>query len=258
MHEDTFIRALGPSFMSQVKRINPDAKKLNLRQLLDYRAFEKVGTAIPRDRLPETLGVDYPEKVTSGEPITTIDPKWQGKYVGIIGAGAAGLCAGYELFRAGLIPVFFESQIDGDGVRPGGRAYSYDFADSLGLTQKSTGDLGCMRYPSTHTTLHAYVDKVFRGEYRYNGTPSTQWPTFIDPLLYRQSGDIPQPDWTVEYDTVIMARGVRDRQPYRISANYADDFTNWGNMTDGSQIRGKSFVAPKDPGNTPYYPPSES
>ena len=214
-NSDSFVRTLGPSFMSQVWRVNPNASRMDLRKLLHYPNGVPVGE-IPRDRLPETIEEDYPSLVTSEEPIAKIDSKWYGKSVAIIGAGAAGLCAGYELMRSGLQPVFFEIQTLDENAWPGGRAYSVDFSADLRITKKTIGEMGCMRFPATHTTLHAYVDKVFKGEYRYDGGKNTQWPEFIDPLLYKGDGDVPQKDWTVVYDTAFMARGVNNREFYRV------------------------------------------
>ena len=190
-----------------------------------------------RDRLPETVASDYPSMITDKEPLAPISPKYFGKPVAIIGAGAAGLCAGYELMRMGLYPIYFESQTFGDGTaRPGGRAYSYDFADALQLTKKSVGELGCMRFPKSHTTLHAYVDNIFKGEYKYATELETQWPPFIDPLLYDNEGDIPQSNWKVMYDTMFMAQGIRKRAPYRVNAG-----STFGDMDSAIQDVATAF-----------------
>ncbi|MGI9251905.1 MAG: flavin monoamine oxidase family protein [Pseudohongiellaceae bacterium] len=120
--------------------------------------------------------------------------------------------------RAGLIPVFFELQPDPKNpnlARAGGRAYSFDFSDAGAPT--ALGELGCMRFPKSHTTLRTYVDTIFKGEYKYGREVDNQWPSFRDPLLYDGTEDIPQSDWKVVYDTVLYARGISDRTTYRIN-----------------------------------------
>ena len=198
----------GPSFMSRVRARNPSAVKLDLRDTLAFPDN--------RDRIPELYGEDYPSLVTGG-PIANIDSKWFGKPVAVIGAGAAGLCAAYELMRAGLVPVIYErlySNSSGDTLaRAGGRADSYNF--STGSEPPAFGELGCMRFPKSHTTLRTYVDTIFKSDYHYGRAVDNQWPPFIDPFLFDQSGDIPQSNWKVVYDTALYARGINKRAFYR-------------------------------------------
>lgn len=211
---------LGPTLKSQVLKRNVNAEHINLRKLIGDDEYTKFRDSFPdsRDQLPESFSRDYANLVLNNHKFN-VASKWKNKPIAIIGAGAAGLCAGYELLRSGLTPVYFESQLLSDGsARPGGRAYSWDFAPRLGLNVKSVGELGCMRFPDSHTTLHAYVDKRFRGDYKYAKKLTTQWPPFIDPLVYNHSGDIPQSDWSIVYDTMFLARGLKNRIPYRVNA----------------------------------------
>src|SRR6266480_3849123 len=61
-------------------------------------------------------------------PIATLPkPLWETP-VAIVGAGAAGLVAAYELLKIGASPVIFEA----NPQRIGGRAYSLPFTDSEG------------------------------------------------------------------------------------------------------------------------------
>lgn len=207
MNDSTKIPApamLGSSFMSRVRAINPKAEKIDLRQTLSFLQN--------RDRMPETIGLDldYPSKVTSTDPIVKIDARWYSKPVAVIGAGAAGLCASYELMRSGLTPVIFEMQHapNSQGVRHGGRANSYDFAPAG--ASPAFGELGCMRFPKSHTTLRAYVDTVFKGEYHYGRQVDNQWPPFIDPLLIDPTTN------KVVYDTGFFARGIEGREYKRV------------------------------------------
>ena len=193
----------GSSFMSQVRAVNPKAANMDLRETL--------GFPDNRDRPPEILDIDYPSLVT-GAPIARIGNQWFGKPVAVIGAGAAGLCAAYELMRSGLTPVVFESQSSGffpeQVVRHGGRANSYNFSKEGG--PPAFGELGCMRFPKSHTTLRTYVDTIFKGEYHYGRTVDNQWPPFIDPLL------IDPKDKKVVYDTAFYARGINNRKYKRV------------------------------------------
>lgn len=72
------------------------------------------------------------------------------KKVVIVGAGIAGLVAGYELKRAGHTPIILEAQ-----QRVGGRIYTLrePFTDGL------YAEVGAMRIPRTHELTLAYIDK---------------------------------------------------------------------------------------------------
>jgi len=68
----------------------------------------------------------------------------------IVGAGLAGLAAGYELKRAGHNPVILEAQ-----QRVGGRVYTLrdPFTDGL------YAEVGAMRIPRAHTLTMEYIEK---------------------------------------------------------------------------------------------------
>jgi monoamine oxidase len=72
------------------------------------------------------------------------------KKVMIVGAGLAGLAAGYELKRAGHTPVILEAQ-----QRVGGRVYTLrePFAEGL------YAEVGAMRIPRAHSLTMAYIEK---------------------------------------------------------------------------------------------------
>lgn len=71
-----------------------------------------------------------------------------GSRVAIIGAGAAGIVAGYELMRMGLHPVLFEAG------QLGGRLRSQAFEG----TSDAIAELGGMRFPSSGTGFNHYVN----------------------------------------------------------------------------------------------------
>jgi monoamine oxidase len=68
----------------------------------------------------------------------------------IVGAGMAGLAAGYELLRAGHEPVILEAR-----GRAGGRVYTLREPFTHGLY----GEAGAMRIPRSHHLTHAYCAK---------------------------------------------------------------------------------------------------
>jgi len=72
------------------------------------------------------------------------------KRVVIVGAGLAGLAAGYELKRAGHTPVILEAQ-----QRVGGRVYTLRDPFTEGLY----AEVGAMRIPRAHTLTMSYVEK---------------------------------------------------------------------------------------------------
>lgn len=208
----TYPYLFGPPVLPAVREKNPNASPEDLRRILG------AADEIPRDRLPENPTTDYPSLIQQ-KWLVGVNPDIYNRPVAIIGAGAAGLCAGYELMKCGLTPVFFEAQKapnNPDKARPGGRAYSWDFLnvgnDADGKNhKKSVGELGCMRFPKSHTTLRTYVDAVFKGEYSYAEKYDTQWFPFRDPLLVNENNE-------VVFDTILYARGIKGRQSYRINA----------------------------------------
>ena len=72
------------------------------------------------------------------------------KRVVIVGAGLAGLSAGYELRRAGHTPIILEAQ-----QRVGGRVYTLRDPFTEGLY----AEVGAMRIPRAHTLTMSYVEK---------------------------------------------------------------------------------------------------
>jgi monoamine oxidase len=91
---------------------------------------------------------DYLDVVKSG-----IKARFQNhkpKKVVIVGAGLAGLAAGYELKRAGHTPIILEAQ-----QRVGGRVYTLRDPFTKGLY----AEVGAMRIPRAHKLTLAYIEK---------------------------------------------------------------------------------------------------
>jgi monoamine oxidase len=91
---------------------------------------------------------DYLDVVTQGIVKKVGDGRR--KRVVIVGAGLAGLAAGFELKRAGHTPVILEAQ-----QRVGGRIYTLREPFTEGLY----AEVGGMRIPRAHTLTMAYVEK---------------------------------------------------------------------------------------------------
>ncbi len=82
--------------------------------------------------------------------------------VAVIGAGVSGLCASYELLRAGASVDLFEAS-----NTIGGRAASVQFPNSTELAE-----LGSMRFPPSEFTLFFYLQKLGV----WNGNPLQPFP----------------------------------------------------------------------------------
>jgi len=91
---------------------------------------------------------DYIDVIKQG--ITKKFDAGKRKKIIIVGAGLAGLAAGYELKRAGHTPIILEAQ-----QRVGGRVYTLRDPFTEGLY----AEVGAMRIPRAHTLTMEYVEK---------------------------------------------------------------------------------------------------
>ncbi|WP_448953465.1 flavin monoamine oxidase family protein [Labrys neptuniae] len=107
----------------------------------------------PSDTL-SAFGPDFPfaydEWLAHPAGLGAVPAAKHGARVAIIGAGAAGLVAGYELMRLGLRPVLYES------ARLGGRLRSQRFEGTDGIV----AELGGMRFPISSRGFYHYVDML--------------------------------------------------------------------------------------------------
>jgi len=88
--------------------------------------------------------------LTHASGLGSIPAEKHGAKVAIIGAGASGVVAGYELMKMGVRPVFYEIG------EFGGRLRSRNFSGAEGVV----AELGGMRFPVSSTGFYHYVDKV--------------------------------------------------------------------------------------------------
>lgn len=95
---------------------------------------------------------DYVNLLESNQII--LPENFRQKNVAIVGAGAAGLCAGYELLKLGIVPTIFEAS-----DRIGGRIYTKPFSFE-GLDNKPFSELGAMRIPMSSLLFNYYANTL--------------------------------------------------------------------------------------------------
>ncbi len=100
------------------------------------------------------FGPDFPfaydDWITHPAGLGQVPNTCHGARVAIIGAGASGVIAGYELMRLGLRPIFYESGQFGGRLR----SQPFEGADDV------IAELGGMRFPVSGTGFYHYVDKL--------------------------------------------------------------------------------------------------
>lgn len=142
------------------------------------------------------FGPDFPFSfdhwVSHEAGLGTLPKDALGAEVAVIGAGMAGIVAGLELMKLGLRPIYYEPS------RIGGRLRTEPFTDRAAAEGGPVADLGGMRFPTSGTTFHHYVDLL--------GLETTDFPnpltkaagsTVVDLFgesTYLEHGDpLPQP-----------------------------------------------------------------
>jgi tryptophan 2-monooxygenase len=107
------------------------------------------------DRRPITyFGPDFPfpydDWLAHPAGLGSVPTEKLGSEIAIVGAGAAGMVAAYELMRMGLKPVLYEAG------RIGGRLRSVPFEGTDGVI----AELGGMRFPISSTAFYHYLDRL--------------------------------------------------------------------------------------------------
>ena len=123
---------------------------------------------------------DYTGFLNTGEPIASLGTKKPPvAEVAIVGAGAGGMVAAYELLRAGIRPTIFEA-----GDRIGGRHWSRHFKNREGKDLPLWAEMGAMRVPLSNGVFWHYANQfgVRTGTFPDPGTVPTL--VFYEDTLY--------------------------------------------------------------------------
>ena len=112
-------------------------------------------TSEPAGAPPVTyFGPDFPfaydDWLKHPAGLGTVPAERHGTEVAIVGAGAAGMTAAYELMKLGLKPVVYEA------ARIGGRLRSQPFEGADGIV----AELGGMRFPISSVAFYHYLDEL--------------------------------------------------------------------------------------------------
>lgn len=125
-----------------------------MSQFPNIPSDESAGSRPDGDPTISMFGPDFPfaydDYLNSPYGIGSIPADRHGTRVAIIGAGAAGMIAAYELMKMGLHPIVYESD------QLGGRLRSEEFEGSDGVI----AELGGMRFPVSSRGFYHYVDKL--------------------------------------------------------------------------------------------------
>lgn len=109
-----------------------------------------MNTSKPMSMFGPDFPFAYDEWLAHPAGLGEIPAQHHGKRIAIIGAGMAGVTAGYELMRLGLHPTVYESG------QLGGRLRSQPFEGADGIV----AELGGMRFPRSATGFYHYVEKL--------------------------------------------------------------------------------------------------
>ena len=145
---------------------------------------------------------DYTQVVGAGRTLSAPIPKGAQKRVAIVGAGAAGLCAAFELLKCGVVPTVYEAT-----GRYGGRAWSRHFTRG-GVPQRAFAEMGSMRVPPAQKTFGIYAN-MFDMQPVSGGFPD---PGRVPTRLYYENRAL---DWAANGPPPAPFKGI------------ADAFTDW-------------------------------
>lgn len=107
--------------------------------------------------------------------------------VAVVGAGAAGLCAAYELLKIGVVPTILEAT-----DRIGGRAWSRPWPGTGKAGHEVFAEMGSMRVPPVHVLFSTYATRFRMNPTKETTTGGVTTGGFPDPgkvptLLYYQN-----------------------------------------------------------------------
>ncbi len=159
-----------------------------------------------------------------------------GTRVAIIGAGAAGIVAGFELMKLGLRPILYES------ARFGGRLRSEPFEGAEGIV----AELGGMRFPASSRGFFHYVDMVGAHAHPFpNPLSAAAGSTVIDlegetlfarslkdlPPIYRQIAEAYDKALADQAAFPELQEAIRARDAARVKALWNPLVADWDERT---------------------------
>ncbi len=179
---------------------------------------------------------DYEAWITHPVGTGSVPKEAHGTPVAVIGAGAAGIIAGFELMKLGLRPVLYES------AQFGGRLRSQVFEGSDGIV----AELGGMRFPVSSRGFYHYLNLTgCKTEPFPNPLTPAAGSTVIDiegrTHFAREAEDLPQiyRDIAEAYSAALaeqaafpeLQAAVRDKDVARIKAIWDPLVTEWDERT---------------------------
>jgi len=179
--------------------------------------------------------IDYVELISREEGLAE-KPLQHPARVAVIGAGAAGLTAAFELARVGIEPVVYEAS-----DRIGGRLYSYRFPKDA----NAVAELGAMRFPPTAATLNYYL-KTFGLETRIFPDPLVV-PTILyinsERHICRNEAELPLPlkrvskKWTDLTDCIIVEKQKKIHDADSLRDFWQEQVDRYTNVTFYQALR---------------------
>lgn len=186
------------------------------------------------------FGPDFPfaydDWIAHPDGLATLPAAAHGARVAIIGAGAAGVIAGYELMKLGLRPILFEAG------QFGGRLRSQPFEGAEGVI----AELGGMRFPVSSTGFYHYVDLLgIESKPFPNPLTAAAGSTVIDllgktyyaqtlqdlPPLFHEVAQAYEAALEQEANFSALKQAIRDRDIPRIKEIWNPIVTAWDERT---------------------------
>ncbi|MGO4714537.1 flavin monoamine oxidase family protein [Bradyrhizobium sp. 2TAF24] len=138
-------------------------------QVAQPQAFVDTPNFVYSDWLNQSGGINAPIGKLSGQT------------VGIVGGGAAGCVAAFELQKCGAKVTLFDAETAeevADKRPPGGRLYSSRFRDSNGVATVDIAEMGAMRFPPSEEALFYYLN-AFNIQTTANFPDPGKQPTWV-------------------------------------------------------------------------------
>lgn len=193
-------------------------------------------TAKPFSAFGPDFPFAYDDWLSHPEGTGRIPAERHGTEVAIIGAGAAGMIAAYELMRMGLRPVIYEA------ARMGGRLRSESFT----AASEVIAELGGMRFPVSSTGFWHYASQLGLKSHAFpNPLTEAAGSTVIDlegdthyaetlddlPEIYREVADAYASALEEGASFSALKSAIRARDPQAIKALWDPIVRDWDERT---------------------------